>query len=101
MPLVEFTGTVAKVVIQLLVAGYEPPYNLALLNYLLHIGASRCTPLRTLVNEIRGAFTSYDHITPNTTALLPYLVVCLKEDVLKIITESVLIWHLCTIKRRT
>ncbi|TVY78282.1 Cytochrome P450 monooxygenase radP [Lachnellula suecica] len=62
---------------QLLVAGYEPPamWFYATIYYLVKEPGIQ----KILAEEIRGAFTSYDDITPSAAAGLPYLTACLKE----------------------
>ncbi|KAI1372086.1 cytochrome P450 [Hypoxylon crocopeplum] len=63
---------------QLLIAGYEPPamWFYFTVYYLL----KKPTVLETLAKEIRGAFKSYDDITPGAAAQLPYLTACLRES---------------------
>ncbi|TGJ84050.1 hypothetical protein E0Z10_g4732 [Xylaria hypoxylon] len=63
---------------QLLVAGYEPP-AMWLYFTMYHLLKSP-EHLKTLINEIRGTFKSYDDITPESAAELSFLAACLKES---------------------
>ncbi|KAI0203726.1 cytochrome P450 [Astrocystis sublimbata] len=78
----------SKISTQLMFAGYLPPsdWYYGTFFHLLH--NSRC--LETVTQEIRDAFSSYDEITPETAASLPYLNACLKEA-LRCFNTSVLI----------
>ncbi|KAI0382376.1 cytochrome P450 [Hypomontagnella monticulosa] len=63
---------------QLLVAGYEPPSMW--LYYSLYYLLKEPKALTTSTKEIRGAFESYDDITPGAAAELQYLTAHLKES---------------------
>lgn len=63
---------------QLLVAGYEPPAMWLYFTMYHLLSSPEC--LQALTNEIRGAFTSRDDITPESAAELPFLAACLKES---------------------
>ena len=63
---------------QLLVAGYELP-SMWLYYTIFHLLKAPRT-LETLTKEIRGAFKSYDDITPGAAANLSYLTACVKES---------------------
>ncbi|KAK9426028.1 putative Cytochrome P450 [Seiridium unicorne] len=64
---------------QLLVAGYEPPSMW--LYYTIYYLSENPSALKTLAEEIRGAFSKYDDITSSEAASLPYLTSCLKEPI--------------------
>lgn len=63
---------------QLLVAGYEPP-AIWLYHTIFYLVKNPRT-LKILADEIRGAFKSYNDITPAAAANLPYLTACLQES---------------------
>ena len=67
----------SKVSTQLMFAGYLPPsdWYYGTFFHLLHSPRS----LADITREIRDAFSSYDEITPEAAATLPYLNACLKE----------------------
>ncbi|KAK5992617.1 Cytochrome P450 monooxygenase TwmD [Cladobotryum mycophilum] len=63
---------------QLLIAGYEPP--VMWFYFTIYHLLKNPNSLRTLVDEIRGTFQSYNDITSDTAATLPYLTACLRES---------------------
>lgn len=66
-----------QVAAQLLVAGFEPP-SVWLYGTIYHLLKEPGT-LRILTAEIREEFDSYDTISSNGAASLPYLTACLRE----------------------
>lgn len=62
---------------QLLAAGFEPPSSW--LYHTIFYLVKNPEALRILAHDIRGAFKSYNDITPAAAANLPYLTACLKE----------------------
>ncbi|KAI1341981.1 cytochrome P450 [Xylariaceae sp. FL0016] len=67
----------SKISTQLMFAGYLPPsdWYYGIFFHLVHNQEA----LRTLTQEIRTAFTSYEEITPSAAVDLPYLNACMKE----------------------
>ncbi|KAI0112012.1 cytochrome P450 [Nemania sp. FL0031] len=78
----------SKIATQLMFAGYLPPsdWYYGAFFHLLHNRES----LDILTQEIRETFTSYDEITPNAVAPLPYLNACMNEA-LRLFSTSAII----------
>ncbi|KAI1317132.1 cytochrome P450 [Xylariaceae sp. FL0255] len=73
----EETLHLSKISTQLMFAGYLPPsdWYYGTFFHLLHNPDS----LKKVTREVRGAFESYDAITPEAVVPLQYLTACLKE----------------------
>ncbi|KAJ2989935.1 hypothetical protein NUW58_g2258 [Xylaria curta] len=78
----------SKIATQLMFAGYLPPsdWYYGAFFHLLH----NREYLDILTQEIRESFASYDEITPNAAASLPYLNACLKESLRLFNTSAVI-----------